>query len=598
MDAEAAMSATAQRIIRHQRADGAFSFCCEVNPLPDALMIVFLYGMGLKDDPLISELSRRLMKRQNSDGSWSAYADQEDTLSATTLAYFACLLAGADKSQSDMQRACHIIRQQGGILKVSNLTKILLAVAGQIPWNAVPGGHLELLAGKTPMPINLYDFNGYARLHLVPFMLLSHLQYQFAVPDECSLADLVLPSIKLPTFRIPHLNQTAVERCQTYLLERIEPNGTWASYLTATVFAVFALRAIGYPLDHSILQQATDGLKGLVFRRHGEGQAQLFSSMVWDTSLCMRALQVVKVSGRQEALKRGESYLISRQHEKSSDWKDHNPKAEPGGWGFSDVNTLYPDVDDSIAALQALYPLLRKGHRVLQRGADWVLSMQNDDGGWSAFDKNCNKFWLEYVPINDMGRAMTDPSTADLTGRVLETIAMTHIGEPAVQGAVDEGVRWLLRHQRRNGSWFGRWGISYLYGTWAAVCGLRASGIRVDHKAMQQALRWVESVQHDDGGFGESCKSVTQGDFVDLPDSTASQTAWGLMAMLAASVGVTRHMERAAKYLIVSVDGGGGWKETYPTGAGVAGQAYLRYHSYPYVWPLLALRAYTRRIRA
>jgi sporulenol synthase len=598
-----AVQSTAQRIIRHQRPDGAFSFCCEANPLPDALMIIFLYGIGLHADSLIPELSQRLKQSQNLDGSWSAYADQKDTLSATTLAYFALLLAGEDKSRSRMQNAQHIIRQQGGIMRVSNLTKIVLATAGQIPWSSVPGGHIEWISGGPPIPVNLYDFNGYARLHLVPFMLLSHLQHQFPVPDELSLADLILPSghlsaMQKPSIRIPHFNRQAVDRCHTFLLERIEPNGTWASYLTATVFAVFALRALGYPAQHRIVQRAIDGLKGLVYRRHGVVQEQLFTSTVWDTSLCMQALQQVKFNSSRAALQRGAQYLLSRQHKKPSDWKEHNASAQPGGWGFSDVNTLYPDVDDSISALYALHPFQRQYPDAWRRGADWVLSMQNEDGGWPAFDKNCTKFWLEYLPINDMGKAMTDPSTADITGRVLEGIRATQLDSQDTQKALDRGVNWLFRHQRRNGSWPGRWGIAYLYGTWAAVRGLRASGIRADHTAMRKALHWVESVQHADGGFGESCRSVTEGDFVDWPDGTASQTAWGLMALMAASDKRTRAMDKAATFLAERVDSGGGWPEAYPTGAGVAGQAYLRYHSYPYVWPLLALVEYGRRCHA
>jgi sporulenol synthase len=578
-------------MIRHQRLDGGFSYCCEVNPLPDALMIIFFHCVGLGDDPLISELCARLQAEQNPDGSWYAFEDQKETLSGSTLAYFALLLSGHDKSQPHMERVRKMIQRQGGITNVSNLTKIILATTGQLTWSALPQGHIEVILWDKSAPVNMFDFAGFARLHLVPYMVLSHLQFQYPIPRDLGLEDLNQSSISLPTLHIPHLNLEALKRCHAFLLERLEPNGTLASYLTATVFAVFAMQAMGYDRDHPRIQRAIRGLKSMVYRRNGSVHQQLFTSTVWDTALCMRALRASKLPSCRESLRRGAVYLLHRQQHRSSDWAVHNPSAKAGGWGFSDVNTRYPDVDDTVAALLALLPYRRGLRNEWERAAQWVLSMQNRDGGWSAFDKNCNKAWLEWLPINDMGQAMTDPSSADLTGRVLESIAITRIHAPE---QVARGVRWLLRRQKRNGSWFGRWGIAYIYGTWAAVRGLQASRVPKDSDALKRALAWLENIQNEDGGFGESCRSDVEGKYVALHHSTPSQTAWALMAMMGASSSPTGGMERAVEYLMKTARSSGGWRESYPTGAGVVGQAYLRYHSYPNVWPLLALSEYKR----
>ncbi|WP_303798171.1 prenyltransferase/squalene oxidase repeat-containing protein [Alicyclobacillus macrosporangiidus] len=294
-------------------------------------------------------------------------------------------------------------------------------------------------------------------------------------------------------------------------------------------------------------------------------------------------------------LRRAAQYLASRQQDLPSDWCVHAPSVQPGGWGFSDVNTRYPDVDDTAAAVQALYPYRRDVWPVWKQGVRWLIGMQNEDGGWGAFERDSGKRWLERLPINDMGQAMTDPSSADLTGRVIEALSSMHV--PA-RRAIARGVQWLRGAQREDGSWRGRWGICFLYGTWAAVSGLAAAGVPRDDPALRRAAAWLCSVQHADGGFGESCRSDEVDEFVDLAASTPTQTAWGLMALLAAVGPEAPETRRAAAALMDMAQPSGGWGEAYPTGAGIAGQAYIRYHSYPMVWPLLALARYAAQCPA
>lgn len=582
------------RIIRHQRPDGAFSFYCEVTPLPDALMVICLHLLGQEANPLIPRLCDNLLRHQHSTGAWLSFSDQppDACISATTLALFALRLSGYDRDSRPMKAAKDYIALHGGLSATSHLTKVVLATAGQIPWTSLPQGHIEVSLLGPSAPLSVFDLSAYARLHLLPYMVLRHLGFHYRVPEDKSVLDLRLEGSLFPEFHLPFRNELALMRCEQMLLDRFEDNGTLASYLSATTFAVFALQALGYSTSHPVIAKAIHGMRQLAYPRRQSIRQQVFSSTVWDTALSMRALHAAGVDSRLPTIQQGAQYLISRQHRTVSDWSAHAQDLKPGGWGFSDINARYPDLDDTASALEALYPLRQQFPLEWRRGLKWLLGMQNDDGGFAAFERNCNKAWLEHLPINDMGQAMTDPPTADLTGRIVAALVRCRVQAPST---ILKARDWLLRNQNSDGSWKGRWGICYLYGTWAATVGLRASGVSTRDFAMHRAMTWLVGIQNADGGFGESCQSDTQGKYVALGASTPSQTAWALMAMMAGTETPTPEMRRAANYLLHTAQPQGGWLERYPTGAAVAGQAYIRYHSYPYVWPVIALCQYLRQ---
>jgi sporulenol synthase len=578
---------------RRQRSKGSFSYCCEVSPLSDAIMVIFLELLG-ETYGKTSLLCQSMLKQQRRDGAFVAYADQSDNISISSLCYLALRLGGYSKSHPALVKAEGYIRQQGGLTKASNLAKIYLCAAGQVPWSALPQIPMTGMLFSQISPVNLYDFASFTRVHIPSILILSNLQFRISVANEKSITYLLPSGTSLQSGRLQSPpNHNVISHCRHYLLTHMESNGTLAGYVSSTTMAVFALLATGMPKSHPVIQAAIQGLKGLHYDRGQTGHQQLFSSTIWDTALSMQALQASgKAASTEGRLQKSAAYLLRKQQVRSSDWIHHAPGVRPGGWGFSQVNQKFPDLDDTIACLEALKPYRSVNSVQWQRGYHWVLGMQNSDGGWSAFDKDCNKAFLEKLALNDMGRAVTDPSTADMTGRVLSLLKST--GVPA-GGTMRRGANWLLQTQRPDGSWFGRWGIAFLYGTAHASEGLAAAGVPTDHPTLVRARTWLESVQNADGGFGESCQSDAKDVYCRLGRSIPSQTAWGLLGLMASSRERTDAIDAAALQLVKSCKPKIGWTETYPTGAGVAGQAYIRYHSYPLVWPTIALAKYETR---
>lgn len=600
---------TVMRILSHQQTDGSFRYWCEVTPISEAIMVIFLHLIGQPQHPVIRPLCSTIAKYQHADGSWTLYPDQTADLSLTTLAYFALLLSGESKQALRMRDAERIILNHGGLIQTSTFTKVLLASAGQLPWSAVPVPLPGLISFNPAGPMSLFDFTAQARIHLPSILILSHLQYVVPLPSQMSLRHLVHPEHRLPKISIDYPNPLVMEQCKSFLLERIEPDATWAGYLSATVVAILAFRALGYEANHPLLTKSIRGLMGLLVTKSSVTKGvptvhqQFFTSTVWDTSLSMQALTAAGLPIDNPAMQRAAFYLISKQQTHLSDWQYSTPGTVPGGWGFSNVNTLYPDIDDTLSVLKALYPFKRKGWWKIEweRGVSWLLAMQNDDGGWSAFDRNCNKLYLSLLAPEDLKDTVLDPSTPDITARVFDTLGAARLLEPVwnrtlhsevsykISSKVEHAKAWLLNQQSQDGSWYGRWGITYIYGTAAAIQGLRWAGISRNHFTLQRAVAWLKQIQNEDGGFGESCKSDEQKTYVPLGTSTASQTAWALMGMCSAAHQLTPEIRKAANYLMDTMCEDGGWREGYPTGSGVTSQGYLRYHSYPVVWPLMAL---------
>jgi sporulenol synthase len=380
------------------------------------------------------------------------------------------------------------------------------------------------------------------------------------------------------------------------MLNHIEPDGTFISYYSPTFLMIFSLLALGYKKTDSLIINAVNGIKSMKCEIDGLPHMQYTTANMWNTALIGYALQSAGVSPEDQMVKNANLYMLERQHHKFGDWVIHNPDTLPGGWGFSNINTILPDVDDTTAVLRSISRIVSKEFHAWDRGMNWLLSMQNDDGGWAAFEKNTNSKLIEFLPIEKGEFLLLDPSCADLTGRTLEFLGnYTNLSWNHM--AVKKAVRWLEKNQRSDGSWYGRWGICYLYGTWSAVTGLVAVGITASHNSVKNAINWLKKIQNEDGGWGESCKSDIKNTYIPLGSSTLTHTAWALDALIAASEKPTAAIRKGVSFLLGSLDKED-WTTSYPKGQGMGGAFYIHYHSYRYLFPLLALSHYQRKFES
>jgi sporulenol synthase len=334
----------------------------------------------------------------------------------------------------------------------------------------------------------------------------------------------------------------------------------------------------------------------MVCRQDGKLLLQNSPSTVWDTALFSYALQEAGITADSSAIRKASAYLLSKQHRKLGDWSLHMSAPIPGGWGFSDSNTINPDIDDTTAVLRAIrrptenVPLYQDA---ANKGLNWILLMQNEDGGWPAFERGKNLELLTLLPFDGAKSAATDPSSADLTGRTLEYLGNTE-RLTIRHSFIRRGVDWLIDNQEENGSWYGRWGICYIYGTWAALTGMMAVGVTADHASVQRAVKWILDIQNKEGGWGESCRSDQYMRYIPLDASTPSQTAWALDALIAVHPKPIPEVERGVAKLMDLLHKEN-WTTAYPTGAGLPGTFYIHYHSYRYIWPLLTLSHYRKK---
>ncbi|MED4585955.1 squalene--hopene cyclase [Brevibacillus choshinensis] len=610
-----------------QAKDGSWRFCLESGTVTDTHMIILLRTLGIHDEELMLGLANRIASKQQSNGAWKLYHDEPDgNLSATIDSYYALLLSGyLKKTDPRMDAARNFIRENGGLTAANMLTKISTALTGQYPWPQHFIVPVELSLLPASFPLSFYDFVGYARVHLAPMMIFADRKYVYHNPATPDLSDLyvgtaispgVYPHKQIEQFSkdaqgflasihdyvrslpfLPlQLREVALRRLEMYMLDRIEPDGTLYTYSTSTFFMIFALLAQGYSPQHPYIAHAMQGLKSAVYPTEDGLHLQLATPAVWDTALITYALQLSGMDSSHPTLQNSTRYLLGKQQTLYGDWKIRNPRAKPGGWGFSDQNTMNPDIDDTTAALRAIHVKSKTDPTTAgawKRGMDWLLTMQNDDGGWPAFEKNTDSPIIRQLPIEGSDTVSTDPSSADLTGRTLEFLG-NYAGMRQTDPHVQKATHWLRSQQCADGSWYGRWGIAYLYGTWAALTGMMATGVPTDDPSVQKAVNWLMRQQNADGGWGESCKSDEKQAYVPLGASTPSQTAWAVDALVAVFPEPPPAVERGVQYLLQSGQMQD-WTTSYPTGGGRPGGIYFAYHSYRWIWPLLAISHYQNK---
>ncbi|WP_285889672.1 squalene--hopene cyclase [Neobacillus niacini] len=604
-----------ERLRRDQSPDGSWHYPFETGLSTDAYMIILLRTLEIHDEELIKGLAERIVKRQEKNGAWKLFYDEgTGNLTATVESYYALLYSGYFEKQDKRLRAAKkFILSKGGLDEVSMFTKVMLSITGQMKWPSFSPLPIEILLLPLHFPISFYSFSVYGRANLTPLLILTDKKFTLPTKNSPDLSDLHEERADSDTWirsgeirslfsfmekgvknlmGLPQqLHELALQRAKKYMLDHIEKDGTFFSYYSSTFLMIFALLALGYKKNDPVIKAAIDGIKAMRTTINGLPHMQYTTANVWNTSLIGYALQEAGISPKDSIVLKANQYLLAHQHDKFGDWVIHNPNSLPGGWGFSDINTINPDVDDTTATLRSISRM--NSSDAWNRGINWLLSMQNDDGGWAAFEKNTDTRLFEFLPIEKAQFILTDPSCADITGRTLEFFGnYTNLSKN--HQSIKKGVKWLLDHQERDGSWYGRWGICYIYGTWGTVTGLKAVGVPVRDASIQKAIQWLHRIQNGDGGWGESCYSDSNESYKHLGTSTSTHTAWALDTLISVSEKPTTEIKKGISYLLKNLDKED-WTTSYPNGQGMAGAFYIHYHSYRYIFPLLALAHYRKK---
>ncbi|PGS50945.1 prenyltransferase/squalene oxidase repeat-containing protein [Bacillus sp. AFS041924] len=586
--------------------DGSWRYCFESGPMTDAYMIIILRTIEYNDEDLIMKLVNRLLIKQDSSGAWKLFDDDSGNLSVTVEAYTALLFSGyIEISNEKMGKAEEFIRQNGGLESVHVSTKFMLALHELYPWPSFFPFPLLLMNLPKSFPLSFFKFSSYVRFHFAPLLILGHKKFTTKNKWTPTIQHLftnnkfkkISKKRRFPAFKTPFIktfSKIGIKKAEQYIIQNIEKDGTLSSYASATFIAIYALLSLGYEVTSPIIQNAVLGIKSFLFELDNSHHIQNSPSTIWDTALTSYALQEADVTLNDEAIRSSSNYLLSLQLK----IVENEHTIGLGGWGFSDSNTQNPDVDDTQAVLRATtnLSLIDDDYRnSWNAGVKWLFEMQNKDGGWASFEKNSSKYLKLFFPIQNFVDTAIDPSTADLTGRTIEFLGSKlklNMNHPRIE----DGVNWLINNQNEDGSWYGRWGISYIYGTWAAITGMKAVGIPSNHPSIQKANNWLLTIKKDDGGWGESCKSDIERMYIPLSFSTVVHTSWVVDTLISINDYPTKEIEDGIANIL-------NWLKihdkrlTYPTGGGLPGHFYINYHSYQSIWPLLTLSHYLKKYK-
>jgi squalene-hopene/tetraprenyl-beta-curcumene cyclase len=564
--------------------------------------------------PLIDKAVRSILARQLPDGGFNIYPKGPADISATVKAYFALKVAGVDYTHPRLVQARERILAMGGIQAANSYVKINLNLFDLYPREHCPSIPPEIvLLGNF-----IYQMSSWTRAIVIPLSIVHASNPRRPVPEGFDLKELFLagghseytrsresfswPNVFLWLDRVLKLweghgpegiRKLAIRKAEQWMLERTRHSDGVAAIYPPMMYVIMALDVLGYPADHPDCVEAQKQFDALLV---DDGRRFFFQpcfSVVWDAAIAAYAVGESSEPPR-DALRKCADWLLTKEVRRKGDWSVKRPSTEPSGWYFEFANEHYPDIDDTAMVLLALSRSEASSgseqEAAEQRAIRWLIDMQSKDGGWAAFDVDNNWRPLSFIPFADHN-AMLDPTCPDITGRVLE--ALCSFGYGRSHRAISKGIDYLIRTQEVDGSWYGRWGVDYIYGTFLALRGLAAAGVSDREAYVQRALEWVRSIQNFDGGWGESCDSYRQGSYVAAP-STPSQTAWAILALLAGGDTTSRTLHDGIDYLIRTQNNDGTWEEELATGTGFPQVFYLCYHLYRNSFPLLALNTFLK----
>ncbi len=652
-----------------QYDDGYWWDRLESNSTMEAEYLMLSLFLGkedqLKKNRRWNKICRSILNAQQEDGSWGLYYGAPGDLSTSVECYFALKLAGVPADSDEMARARDFILSRGGVPGCRVFTKIWLALFGQWDWNGLPHMPPEMILVPPSLPFSVYDFASWARTTVVPLLIVlsrrrgrehpahpvpewANLDELFPRPRDQTDYSLPKPKPQIWSFsgwgwakslyllnralglyeRLPvHPFRGAAERkVVEWILEHQEANGGWAGIQPPWVYCLIALHHMGFPPDHEVMEKGFKGLDDHVVEDEETFFLQGCISPVWDTCLAQIALLDSGVAPENPMVQKSTRWLLDRQILEPGDWQVRAKNVEPGGWAFEFDNDRYPDIDDTAEVIIAL-DMARldpeqepRRREAIRRGVNWVLALQSDNGGWGAFDKNNNRTYVSKLPFSDFGEVL-DPSSADVTAHILEMLGRLEytLDFPPARRAYE----YIRSEQEEDGSWFGRWGVNHIYGVSAVLAGLAAIGEDMGQPYIRLAVEWLLAHQNEDGGWGESCGSYVDQALRGVGPSTASQTAWAIIALIAAGDLDCKGIERGVAYLARTQKADGTWDEPYFTGTGFPGYRQgeppkqmpkpgepgfqgldmpggfmINYHMYRNYWPLMALGRYARLTRA
>jgi len=617
-----AIALAQENLLRQQKPDGHWCGELIVDSTLCSDYILFMHWCGEVDAQLQRRCVRHILKRQLPDGGWSIYHGGPSEINASAKAYFALKLAGCSVDAPFMQEARANIIRRGGIPQMNTFSKLYLALLGQFPWKYLPAIPVEMVLLPRWAPFHIYKMSSWSRAMLIPLAIINHFKPTRVLPGEKQLhelyplgteqSDLRLPRSDpfwtwrnfflrlddvfkfLSPLRIRPLRRRALEEAERWMLERIgKGSDGLAAVFPAMLNSLIALRALGYSRTNPVYAKAEQDFAGLFGDDPEDFRIQPCLSPIWDTAINIISLAESGVAPDDPNLQKAAEWLVNKEVRIPGDWSVNNSYPQASGWAFEYNNVYYPDTDDTAMVLMALRLVRSKDPQALnetfRRALDWQLSFQCRDGGWAAFDKNVTTPWLEDMPFADHN-AILDPTCSDLTARTLELLG--YIGFDPKMRSVRDAIQYLIDTQDEDGSWYGRWGVNYIYGTWQVLRGLRAIGQDMTQDWILRGRDWLESCQNNDGGWGETCGTYDNPSSKGIGESTASQTAWAMMGICACRDLDRPSIQRGLRYLLGSQKPDGSWNEEQITGTGFPRVFYLKYDMYRQNFPLLALATY------
>jgi len=619
-----AISRASESLIALQHSDGHWVFELEADVTIPSEFILLQHYFGRIEPELQARIAGYIRATQGADGGWPMFYGGALDISASVKAYFALKAAGDPVDAPHMERARTAILAGGGARRCNVFARILLALFGEVPWRAVPVMPVEIMLLPSWSPFHITKVSYWSRTVLVPLLVLMALRPRARNPLGITVSELFLEPpeevkdwIAGPTssplavafgmldrllraaepFFPADARRRAIDKAVAFVTERLNGEDGLGGIFPAMANAAMMFDCLGYAPDHPGYASALSSLRKLLVLDGERSYCQPCLSPVWDTALACHALMEVEDTRLEATIRRALDWLEAKQVlEVAGDWAAVRPGLRPGGWAFQFENPYYPDLDDTAAVALALDRFGSARYRkAIARAAEWVIGMQSRGGGWASFDADNTHYYLNHIPFADHG-ALLDPPTADVSGRCLSFLTQIGYGRdhPAVASVID----YLRSEQEPDGSWFGRWGTNYIYGTWSVLTALNSAGVPANAPEVRRAVGWLLARQHEDGGWGEGGDSYWPGTpHGDARYSTSSQTSWALLALMAAGEVGHPAVARGIAYLVNSQDEEGNWDEPWYTAVGFPRVFYLRYHGYRAFFPLWALARYRRLSR-